>query len=53
MFFNLKNPFATAPPVSPDVATRMVIFLFLILLEYDRQFAINLAPTSLKAKVGP
>ena len=48
-----KKPLATAPPVSPDVATKTVTFLELYLLKYAKHLAINRAPTSLKAIVGP
>ena len=50
----LLNPLATAPPVSPDVATRTVIFSFLFFSAIKpRNLAMNLAPTSLNARVGP
>ena len=48
-----KKPEATAPPVSPEVATKTVTFLGLCSLKYPIQRAIKRAPTSLNAMVGP
>ena len=49
-----KKPLATAPPVSPEVATRTVFLApFLSELKYAKQRDINRAPTSLNAIVGP
>lgn len=44
---------ATAPPVSPDVATRTVSSSVSSLVRYAMRRAMNLAPKSLNASVGP
>ena len=45
-----EKPFATAPPVSPEVATKIVnLFWF----KMEKDLAKNLAAKSLKARVGP
>ena len=51
--FTPKNPLATALPVSPDVATKIQRFWSSSSLKTDTSLAINLAPKSLKAMVGP
>ncbi len=59
VFFTLWNADATAPPVSPDVATSMVRGLdglswwASFFTRYDMRRAMNLAPKSLNARVGP
>ena len=45
------NAWATAAPVSPDVAVKIVTFLFS--LNACKHLAIKRAPKSLKASVGP
>lgn len=51
--FTPKNPLATAPPVSPEVATKTVTSFELFALKYPKHRAIKRAPTSLNAIVGP
>ena len=53
MFFDPKKPWATAPPVSPDVATKIWIFCCFLAKKCDINAAINLAPKSLNAIEGP
>ena len=49
----LKNPLATALPVSPEVATKIKISLSSLRCKYAISRAIKRAPKSLKANVGP
>ena len=49
-----RKPLATAEPVSPDVATStLTCFLPSLRMKYCNSLAMNRAPTSLNASVGP
>ena len=49
-----KNPFATALPVSPDVATKTLTYFSPFLrMKCPNRRAIKRPPTSLNANVGP